>query len=271
MAKKKTSGKKTAKSSKKAPRHVHGPDCGHDHDLGIADDMMQNCLIVCPMAVDSPALAALPMDALANVFSIAVDGGLSHFELLGLEPEVWIGDGDSITEETKKKTAKQKFPRMMLKADKAYSDLEFALHFAGESLLEKQWTGDVILIGAQGGRFDHELGNMLAVDRWLRDIASTVGVDECPTVFSYGDHGVWIATISGVAFEHPKGEVFSVFAFDQTTRLTINGAKYSLKGKALEHATHGLGNVGRGKDVSIRVESGPKGAIQPAFVIFPST
>src|SRR5690606_20092610 len=145
--------------------------------------------------------------------------------LLGLEPEVWIGDGDSITDEMKKKTAKQKFPRMTLKRDKRYSDLEFALHFAGESLLEKQWTGDVILIGAQGGRFDHEIGNMLAVDRWLRDIASTVGPEDCPSVFSYGDNGVWMATAASISFEQPKGETFSVFAFDPATRVTINGAK----------------------------------------------
>lgn len=263
--------KKASKSSGKKTKHVHGPGCGHDHGHEIADDIMQNCLIVCPKAVDSPALAALPMDALSDVFSIAVDGGLAHFELLGLEPEVWIGDGDSITDATKKKTAKQTFPRMMLKKDKAYSDLEFALHFAGESLLEKQWTGDVILIGAQGGRFDHEIGNMLAVDRWLRDIASTVGQDECPNVFSYGDQGVWIATTASITFEQPKGETFSVFAFDPATRMTIHGARYQLKSRSFEHATHGLSNEGTGKNVTIQVETAAKGAVHPVFVVFPAT
>lgn len=245
---------------------------GHEHDHGSdaeGAEVLQNCLIACPLAIDGPALEALPMEALANALTIAVDGGLEHFETLGREPDAWAGDGDSLAADVKKRTAKQKFPRMMLKSDKNYSDLEYALHFAGEALLAGQWQGDLILIGAQGGRFDHELGNVLAVERWLKDIASSAGLENCPNVYSYGDHGVWIATASRVEFEQPKGSKFSVFAFDSTTRMTVNGAKYSIKAKPFEHATHGLSNLGNGKKVTVQVAA-QKSAVQPAFIVFPA-
>lgn len=249
-------------SKKKAHAHKHA-------EAETEAEVLQNCLIVCPMAVDSPALQSLPMEALSNALTIAVDGGLQHFEMLGREPDAWAGDGDSITADVKRRTAKQKFPRMMLKADKTYSDLEYALHFAGEALLAGQWQGDLIIIGAQGGRFDHDLGNILAVERWLKDIAPGTGSENCPNVYSYGAHGVWIAATAELQFDAPKGATFSVFAFDASTKISIKGAEYGLKAKALEHATHGVSNKGKGKTVTVQVAAA-KGAVQPAFVVFPN-
>lgn len=226
-----------------------------------------NCLMVCPNPLEGvPGQVA---DIIGDAFCVAVDGGLAHFKKLKLKPQLWVGDADSVRPADLKKG---KFTRVKLSRNKSYTDLEYALHLAGQAFLEGHWEGNVILVGAQGGRFDHDIGNLLAVHRFLQDLAATVGVERCPGVGSYGRHGLWIATVSDVAFHQPKKEIFSVVMFEQGPKLTITGAKYNLKKKPLEHASMGLSNEGLGKTVQVLVHQNPNAErLVPAFIFLPGT
>jgi thiamine pyrophosphokinase len=90
----------------------------------------------------------------ANV--ICADGGTQHALALGLTPDVVIGDLDSIEDSARQHlescgTRVISYPR-----SKDETDLELALLYAVE-----EGATQVVVLGAQGGRIDHELGNLL--------------------------------------------------------------------------------------------------------------
>src|SRR5690606_15130472 len=82
---------------------------------------------------------------------LAADGGIRHAQMLGVEPELWLGDFDSTTEEFNNQYShilKQRFP-----SAKDMTDGELALEKAYEL-----GATQVILAGAFGGsRTDHTL------------------------------------------------------------------------------------------------------------------
>jgi thiamine pyrophosphokinase len=87
---------------------------------------------------------------------IAADGGLSHLVELGYQPDVIIGDLDSLEPQAKAwlesdETAVYVYPR-----DKDETDLELALLHA-----VAHYEDDIHIIGAIGGRLDQTLGNIM--------------------------------------------------------------------------------------------------------------
>lgn len=243
---------------REAVRHVLQP--------ARATEPLSNCIAICSMPLGEVPQSLL--DAVPRALLIAVDGGVGHFANLGAMPDVWIGDGDSVP----KRFSLKGFPKIKLPRSKEFSDLEFALRVAGQMFFEGKWEGDLILLGAQGGRLDHEVVNMLVAQNWLREMSWAVGPALCPEVVSIGTQGVWIATMHSLEFRQPRGKVFSVLTLDSELKVSIKGAKYSVTNRKLGVGSLGLSNVGLGKDVKItivgssRVSKGPRG---PVFVLFP--
>lgn len=230
-----------------------------------------NCLVIC-----SQSLAGVPPElatALEDAFIVVVDGGLSHLKLargpIDLGPDLWVGDGDSLKGGFR--ALKGDFECVKLPRAKDYSDLEYALHLVGVAFLERQWQGELILLGAQGGRFDHEVANLIVAQRFLLDLAAAVGAPKCPSISSYGARGMWIASLSKVQMVIPKGELFSVLSFDPKAKITVQGAKYNARNQVFEHGAHGLSNQGLGKRVTVKLSgsSGKKNVSGPVFVVFP--
>lgn len=215
-----------------------------------APESASGCVVVCPLELGR-GKSRLARSLRAS-FAIAVDGGLAHMKTLGLEPALWVGDADSVKPNAVKSLS---CPRLMLPRSKDYTDLEYALHAAGSAYLDGAWSGELLLLGAQGGRLDHELGNMMAVGRWLEDMAQAVGVEGCPSVTCHGPRGFWVATVNSVSFNRAKGEVFSILVFGRSPSLTITGARYTLKDGQLDHSTSGISNEGLGCQVVVKVTS----------------
>lgn len=226
-----------------------GKGCSDCTNCSCEDEVSaRNCLIVCPRPLErAPGELA---EVIGEAFVIAVDGGLTNVLGLGLVPSLWVGDGDSVKAGA---LGKARCPKLKLPRSKDYTDLEYALHVAGSAFLDGLWEGNVVLLGAQGGRFDHDIGTMLSVQSWLQELAVAVGPDRCPGLVSYGAHGMWIATVSQAAFERKKGAIFSVVTFGGEPRLSITGAKYNVRKKSLDHASMGLSNEGTGKMVVVHV------------------
>ncbi|MEW6058213.1 MAG: thiamine diphosphokinase [Bdellovibrionota bacterium] len=226
----------------------------------------QHCVVVCSQSLESTP--GYVVSGLSRAFSIAVDGGLSHFKKLKLEPMIWVGDRDSLVL-SEKQIAKSVEHFVLLKREKTFSDLEAALAIAEQALIEGMWRGDLILLAAQGGRLDHELVNLLVVHRWLSELSKRLKPAECPSVFSYGSQGVWVATNHEFEFDHPRGAVFSVVALASGMKVSISGAKYNLKNKALEPGALGLSNVGTGKSVKIKLSKTSAQTTGPVFIFMP--
>jgi thiamine pyrophosphokinase len=96
---------------------------------------------------------------------VAADSGLDHAYSLGLEPDLVIGDMDSVSESALRRataagTQIERFP-----TDKDATDLELAIQAAATAGFDQ-----ATIIGGTGGRLSHTLANalVLAVDRGIR-------------------------------------------------------------------------------------------------------
>lgn len=86
---------------------------------------------------------------LKNGFIICADGGYKHAEKLGIIPDVWLGDGDSLdgTEVYSKE-------RIVFPTHKDSTDTDLAVDLA----LSRGYK-DIVIFGGLGGRIDHEYAN----------------------------------------------------------------------------------------------------------------
>lgn len=152
---------------------------------------------------------------------ICADGGLRLARLAGLAPDLAVGDFDSV--EPAEDLATERHP-----TNKDASDLELAL----EAAVARGATHADIL-GALGGRLDHELFNVWA----LLGRAHELGIQArllAPGVEVFlaapGRHAV-------------RGDTCSLLPLDDQARLTLEGFEYPLRSETLRRAsTRGLSN-----------------------------
>ena len=157
---------------------------------------------------------------------IAADGGVKHLVGLGLQPEIIIGDMDSIA--TDMWNDENSIVRISYSPDKDKSDVELAVEYALE-----QGCQEITLVAAIGGRLDHTLGNVALVASYpgriaiLDGVSTLVAVDKSEKCMLHGQVGTPVSLI-------PYGSG----SFTVRTK----GLKYSLGDESLHSTTHGLSN-----------------------------
>ena len=170
---------------------------------------------------------------LAGTRVIAADGGMQHAALIGLTPELWVGDFDSTPPgllEANLDVLREPHP-----AQKNETDGEIAVAAA----LARGATS-LVLAGALGGeRSDHAFQHLLHALHLAQsglDVILTSGEEEA------------VPLLPGVTeVELPKGCLFSVLGLDTLTDLSISGARYSLARFAVPFgSSRTLSNVAEG-------------------------
>jgi len=151
---------------------------------------------------------------LAGTRVVAADAGIGHARMLGLMPELWVGDFDSVPANLPDDLAA--VPREVFPAEKDKTDGELAVAAA----LERGATS-LILAGAFGGkRADHAF---LHLALSLRLAEAGTGV----LLTSGAQEGVPL--LPGKAgFDYADGTLFSVLGFSDLSGLTVSGAKWPL-------------------------------------------
>jgi thiamine pyrophosphokinase len=144
---------------------------------------------------------------------IAADAGMKHAAVLGVVPELWVGDFDSEPEtlpDHLKAVQRQGFPREKDKTDGELA-VDIALSLGATSLL---------LVGAFGGeRSDHEFLHLT--------LAIRLGEKGIPVALTSGTQEGF--PLSGKSkFSYPNNTLFSVIAFSELSGLTVTGAKWPL-------------------------------------------
>lgn len=171
---------------------------------------------------------------------VAADGGILHAQILGLVPDVWMGDFDSSDPAAFPNIPKQTFP-----TEKDQLDSELALEFA----LNYGCTR-VIFLGALGGRFDHTLALLLigilqvkhGIEVWLHS-----GL-EWAMPFSAGKTYTLEATV---------GQTLSVLALEPLEGFTFSGVKWPLNHVRLEVGVGwGMSNIALEEKVSLQSDLG---------------
>jgi thiamine pyrophosphokinase len=173
---------------------------------------------------------------------IAADGGMRHAAMLGVEPELWVGDFDSVTDGLlahHHTVERQAYP-----AEKPMTDGEIAI----EAAFARGATR-LVLAGALGGeRTDHSMGhfvNALSLAGKGQDVLLTSGDEEA--------HPLIPGTMR---LDLPSGSLFSIIGFEDLDGLSIDNARYPLSGFALPFgSSRTLSNVAEGP-ITIRLEKG---------------
>lgn len=145
---------------------------------------------------------------------IAADAGIGHAAMLGLVPELWVGDFDSVPDELPR--ALEAVPRTTFPAEKDKTDGELAV----EAAFARGATA-LVLAGAFGGpRADHAFLHMVLAVR-----LAEAGIDIVLT--SGSQEGVPLRA-GRARFDYEAGTLFSILGFSDLTGLSLAGAKWPL-------------------------------------------
>ncbi len=171
---------------------------------------------------------------------VAVDAGFAHLHAVNVQPDVALGDFDSLGFEPAAALVKS-YP-----SHKDKSDLELAFDFVREEAFDS-----VEVYGALGGRLDHTLANLQIFARFAEDGLRVVAIDATSALR---------VLVGPSSFELPYTEkgVVSVFsANDVASGVSEFGLEYPLENAQLTNRTSlGLSNELVGKPASVHVESG---------------
>jgi len=147
---------------------------------------------------------------------ICADGGLRHADKFKTVPDFIIGDFDSVSPALLKKYEKRS--GIIHVARQSDTDVEKAIKFA----LKKNIT-HIVLLGTEGGRLDHELGNISCLLRYGRK-ASLAIISAQSILYPVND---------GIKFVSIPGEVISLFSFAPESLFETTGLKYRIRGEAM--------------------------------------
>ena len=149
-------------------------------------------------------------------FVICADGGYLHTERLGIIPDLWLGDGDSLNKN--RITAKE---TITFPAKKDYTDTDLAVT---EAL--RRGFKEIVILGALGGRLDHEFSHFCLLKKVLESGAKAVLINEKNEI-----------TMENKNFTvHPDGKKYiSFFPFGgDVTDFSVKGLCYDAEGMHLE-------------------------------------
>lgn len=186
-------------------------------------------LMVCSAPMDDPSSVLMRVVATVDMV-VAVDGGAAHCLAAGIDPDLVIGDLDSLDARTAQQLRARGVAFRTVSSDKDVSDLDLALEYASQT-----HAVHVVACGVTGGRLDHTLASIGSIAR------ARVPVDVVET-----GHLVWTLSMhhrDTVTVPRP-GATFSVFGIGERTVVSIDGARWPLDHAELGSlSAHGLSNL----------------------------
>lgn len=185
-----------------------------------------------------------PLKLLANADKVVCcDGAALEYIARGGEPDVIIGDLDSLPQELCQKYQ----DRVHHIAEQETNDLSKAFGYC----LNQGWN-DVVILGATGKREDHTIGNIAL----LADFA-----EEMPSIRMVTDEGEFFVVFEHCEFAMVKGQEISLFALRHDTHIYSEGLMYPLDGMCPEKLWSATLNVALGDCASISVAEKDKPVI----------
>lgn len=164
----------------------------------------------------------------------------------GREPSLIVGDLDSIPA-----SLLERFADRLRKVDEQEdNDLTKAFYAAME------FAPSVIhILGATGRREDHTLGNISLLARYQQEAAGC-------EIDLVSDYGVFMAASGSHTFKCVPGQEVSIFAFDNTLRISASGLQYSTDGVVFDSLWKATLNRASGSSFTLKLN-------QPApYIVF---
>jgi thiamine pyrophosphokinase len=168
---------------------------------------------------------------------IAVDGGLKFCRLMGIKPNLIVGDFDSATPEDLNyflEIPKEKHP-----AHKDLSDTEIGVIAALERGAE-----EVAVFGAWGDRIDHTLAAISLLDKYKGKVRIETERETLYAIYDYKKDSSF------------PGQTISLFSLNGARGVTTRGLKWELQDQDLGNDFLSLSNVALGSSFEVRVKAG---------------
>lgn len=177
----------------------------------------------------------LPLSYIDNAtFIVCCDGAANEFIALGGTPHAIVGDGDSISEENRKRFANI----LHIVHDQEINDLTKSVNYCIE-----QGITDIVIVGGTGKREDHTLGNISLLAEYIRKV----------NVIMATNWGLFTPIQSNRVFQSFKGEAVSLFSFDPEP-ITTYGLQYPLDNRVLTNWWQGSLNTSLGDTFTVKTK-----------------
>ncbi|MFO8036108.1 MAG: thiamine diphosphokinase [Anaerolineales bacterium] len=176
---------------------------------------------------------------------IAADGGSDHCQMLGIRPQILIGDLDSTSQSRRVEWEKKGVEIIRHPQRKDKTDLEIALEYAQE-----KGADEIHVYGALGDRLDMTLGNILLLAHPdLNCEIKMICENEVLSVVRGG---------STLILEGRQGDMVSLLPLLPTTSgITTQNLEYPLQEGMLAYGTtRGISNVMEGDQAVISLREG---------------
>jgi len=166
---------------------------------------------------------SIPLKILNNAkYIIACDGAADKLIKNGYNPNIIIGDLDSISS-----LNKEKHKDIILKVlNQSENDMRKAINYAQENNINK-----LSIIGASGEREDHLIGNIFSLFKYPRI---------CIKIFT--DNGLFRLINNSKELKSFQGQKVSIFTTDNTIKIKTNGLKYNFNNNTISSLFYGTLN-----------------------------
>jgi thiamine pyrophosphokinase len=172
-------------------------------------------------------------------FSIAADSGWDLARRMNFEPDIFIGDMDSLEDHDGLKDISDD-RKLIYPVDKDFTDTELALKY-----LEERGYRDIVLIGGGGGRIDHL---MAIITLFSRNIKPSEW-------FTSREHILYIEHDTEIPCT--EGQTVSIFAANaKETVLSTEGLKWELSKSSVNGTFFSVSNTALGRELYIKMEKG---------------
>lgn len=206
--------------------------------------MEGKCIVIC---AGDLTLGEIPV-AEENLV-IAVDGGLDYCAVLNVEPDLILGDFDSLSEEecAAVEQLEQQIPERVIRLQREKDETDGLA--ALQEGLKRGYTEFRIYAGT-GGRFDHTLANIQCLLYLKNRGASGYLVD--------GTGMMLVIKNEAIHFRRNLKGTLSLFSMvEESKGVTIRGMKYELEHASVRNDFPiGISNEFIGQEAEILVEDG---------------
>lgn len=188
---------------------------------------------------------------------ICADSGLDHALELGLTPDVFLGDMDSVSAQSFQQAKKSSWTVISYDPLKDHTDTELALHYA----VENGFT-DITLLWGSGDRIDHVLGVLSALSHHslsaLNSVVAWIGADRLEVLHA----------TRTLDTDVPIGATVSLMPLGSSaTGVTTRGLKWNLTNDVLSsQSSRGVSNIAQESTITIHIETGVLAVINPGFL-----
>ena len=165
----------------------------------------------------------IPLDILNNAnHIIACDGAADKLMKNGYNPNIIIGDLDSISS-----LNKEKCKDITVKvSNQSENDLRKAINYAQENNINK-----LSIIGASGGREDHLIGNIFSLFKYPKI-----------SIKIFTDNGLFRLINNSKELKSFQGQKVSIFSTDNTIKINTKGLKYNFNNATINTLFYGTLN-----------------------------